>query len=87
MSYEGVTSLGVVFVNICKESRKDLNKFFATGIRLLVVFRLEAPFPVCEWVTLLLEGCRRRGNIARGRIDEEEAASAAEEEPTPLPWS
>jgi len=64
MSCEGVTSLGVVLLNIRKESRKDLNKFFATGIRLLMGFRLEAPFPVCEGVDLWLEGWKRGGGIA-----------------------
>jgi hypothetical protein len=61
MSCEGVTSLGVVFLKIRKESRKDLNKFFATGIRLLMGFHLEALFPVCEWVALSLEGWKRGG--------------------------
>jgi hypothetical protein len=64
MSCEVVTSLGVVILNIDKESRKDLNKFFATGIRLLIGFRLEPPFPVCEAVALWLEGCKRGGGIA-----------------------
>ena len=64
MSCEGVTSLGVVLLNICEESRKDLNKFFTTGIRLLMGFRLELPFPVSVGVALSLEGLKRGGGIA-----------------------
>jgi hypothetical protein len=64
MSCEGVTSLGVVFLNIRKKSRKDLNKFFTTGFRLLMGFRLEALLPVCEGVALSLEGWKRGGGIA-----------------------
>jgi hypothetical protein len=64
MSREGVTFLGGVFLNICKESRKDLSKFFATGIRLLMRFRLEVLFAVCERVALWLEGLTRGGGIA-----------------------
>jgi hypothetical protein len=56
MSCEGVTSLSVIILNICMESQNDHNKFFATGIRLLMGFRLEALFPACEGVTLSLEG-------------------------------
>jgi hypothetical protein len=64
MSCEGDTSLGLVLLNIRKESRKDRNKFFATGIRLLLGFRLEALFPVREGVALPLQGWKRGGGIA-----------------------
>jgi hypothetical protein len=56
MSCEDVTSMGVVFLNIRKESQKDLNKFFPTGIRLLMGFCMEVPFPACEGVPLSLDG-------------------------------
>jgi hypothetical protein len=56
MSCEAVTSLGVVFLNIRKESRNDLTKFFATGFRHLMGFRLEALLPACEGVAVSLEG-------------------------------
>jgi hypothetical protein len=63
MSGDSVTSLGVVFLNIRKESRKELIKFSATGIRLLTRFRLEATFPACEGVALSLAGWKRGDGI------------------------
>jgi hypothetical protein len=64
MSCEGVTSLGVVFLNNRKESRKDLNKFFATGTRLHIGFHLEVRFRVSKGVALWPEGWERAGGIA-----------------------
>jgi hypothetical protein len=63
-SFEGITSLGIVIVNIHKERRKDLNESFANSIKHLMEFGLEALFPVYDGVSLTLEGKKAGGGIA-----------------------
>jgi hypothetical protein len=56
VSCEGVTSLGVVFLNVRKEIRKGREEVFGTGARLLGAFLLEASLPVGEGIALGLVG-------------------------------